>query len=126
MNSTFPKLPKGNLVFVSDPKILEFIEYCKEHYSDKIENIKLSLHEEHKDWQITVDCGTTGAAWVPWFIPTSNDVIVVGNITPSNTLDATKYHKIVNKKFYSTLSEEFKLNEESADETQNNELESTK
>jgi hypothetical protein len=75
-----PKLSKGNLFFIEDPKIKEFIEYCKIYYSEKIEKINLYLNTEHNDWQMTVQEGEPGLVWVPWFIPTSAEPIIVGNI----------------------------------------------
>jgi len=74
-----PKLPKGNLIFIEDPKVLEFIEYCKTKYSNKIEKLNLYLNTEHNEWQMSAQEGTQGLMWVPWFIPCSDTPIIVGN-----------------------------------------------
>jgi len=76
------KLPKGNLYFVENPIVKEFIKYCKENYADNINEITLKLHEEHNDWQMTVK--SEGNVWVPWFIPTSNTIIVSDNLHSIN------------------------------------------
>jgi hypothetical protein len=81
------KLKKGNMLFIEDPKILEFIKYCKETYSDKIENINIFLNEEYSDWQITVKEKIPGLMWVSWYIPI---------IAPTN-LDKSRYSLITKK-----------------------------
>jgi hypothetical protein len=77
------KLPKGNRIFETDPKVLEFIEYCKKTYSDKIRNINLTLYDEEdasgNEWQLNVsECSENniqGLVWAEWFIPTNNSII---------------------------------------------------
>lgn len=82
------KLLKGNQIFITDPKVLEFIEYCKEKYSAKIEKITMYRNKEfpdqdvvtgefipmENDWQITVQEGEPGLVWTSWFIPMSENV----------------------------------------------------
>ena len=75
-----PKLPKANLIFIDDPVVKEFIEYCKTKYSDKIEKINIYLNTEHDDWQMSVQEEVPGLAWLPWHIPTSTKPIIVGNM----------------------------------------------
>jgi len=73
------KLPKGNRIFVTDPKVLDFIEHCKEKYSQDIRNINLSLYDEDdaetNEWQLTVretsDNKEDGFVWCAWHIPTN-------------------------------------------------------
>ena len=88
------KLPKGNLVFIKDPIIKEFIDYCKENYSDKIEKINLYLNTEHNDWQMIVKEGETGLVWAPWHIPTKTKVIVEGGNLSNIKIDKSKYQVI--------------------------------
>lgn len=84
----FSKLPKGNLIFITDPKVKEFIKYCESVYSHKIEKINIFLNQEHNDWQMSVEEASPGAVWLPWFIPTSSEGIVEGgeNLSLKNIL----------------------------------------
>lgn len=77
------KLPKGNLNFTKDKKVLAFIKYCKETYSDEIRSIDISLYDEKDsngdEWLITIsetsENKKEGNLWVPWHIPTTNPQI---------------------------------------------------
>jgi hypothetical protein len=88
------KLAKENLVFIKDPKTLEFLKYCKETYSKNIKSINLQLNEEYDDWQMTVKEGDTGFMWVPWFIPTSTEVIIEGSMYSDKPIN-TKYYETI-------------------------------
>jgi len=81
-----PKLPKGNLIFVQEPIVKDFIEYCKKTYSDKIEKINIFLNEEYNDWQMSVEEKTPGHVWVPWFIPTREPAIIEDCVLPNKKL----------------------------------------
>lgn len=72
------KFPKNNRVFTQELKVLEFIEYCKNKYSQNIRDIKLTLYDEDdaegNEWQLNIsECSKNnkqGTMWAPWFIPT--------------------------------------------------------
>ena len=99
------KLPKGNRIFVSNPIVLEFIEYCKEKYSKDIRNINLSLYDEEdaeeNEWQLTVketsENREQGLVWVAWHIP-SNPVVKIDDIQISNLkVIGSRYKKVDGK-----------------------------
>jgi hypothetical protein len=63
-----PLVPKENLIFIDDPVVKDFIQYCMQQYSADIEDIRIFLNKEHADWQMLVKESPTGMAWVPWKI----------------------------------------------------------